>query len=1316
MKHICGCCEGIRRLTPLKIENRPGLSALSYRVGTHSSFLETMLADLSYPNQSEPPCSQELQTPGQTTGGSSDEKIPSTLMGLKTRRSDDPAIALLDAWATVADVLTFYQERIANEGFLRTAIERRSVLELAKLVGYRLRPGVASSVYLAFTVTGDGPTEVPLSARSQSIPATGEMPQTFETSDKITARTKWSKLKPRTRRPQFISESNADIIETLYFKGISTNLKPNDLLLLPIGIGFPRTVVSIQADLTSNTTKAMLQRTQNPDVMLASMKAAVKRYLDLTSWCLDGSDKIVVEATDVLNGFEVLLEKCTSDCVNQAINTLRGDTNNPGILQSLGNLAKKFRGTNKGDQLNSAIGTLEKYAANPRSKKPDDMLALMKAEIDGFLDLTSSIEGNSDVNELNLFRASLEKCSSDCVDNAINTLLKSLESLIQTDIEQNAGRTRIGDWLESAVDTLSQYADDLSRIAGTASKNKAGLGGTRKMRFRMMTTSKSPSPLTSGLSSVLKPLLKAPSLQPPNSIVMDRPVSRIYGAGSDMGPKIEAAINQGIGNDLYVALANAQVTAQPELSSVPVLGLRASPYGHNAPKMPIMNENGVVVGYSEWPLIGSIRIAVLLKPGVGNFTSARMEVKRKDRTYIAATETIPSPSGIDFGDGITASIEEKDIAGDANTNASIVYTITFKGFVSPVTIIVTVPHMGAVGVKAMTTYDAAPLTVLVDAEIFENVYLDTAFSRARDGHRMEVSRNFDTLFISNESPLNTAIKNVMFLDAKYDSIIQGSWIVIKRPKVDDPSALEADPRIFRAKSIRDVSRNDYGFSGDTTRIDLEGLEGGDWLDSRDLDISVLRGTEVYAQSGSLELADEPIDPVDEPVCGDTIELDGIYDGLETGRWLIVSGERLDIASTSGVTGNELVMIAGVSQDVEKVYDPVTRGMIDRPGDTNHTYIKLANSLAYVYKRDTLTIYGNVSNATQGETKSEVLGSGDASKSLQSFTLHQSPLTYVSAPNPTGINSTLQVRVNDILWKEVDNLVKAGPKDRVYVTEIDDDAKTKIIFGNGAQGARPPTGTENIRATYRAGMGSSGNVQAGQISQLMTRPPGITEVVNPIRASGGADREELEQARSNTPLALMALDRLISVQDYADFTRTFAGIGKAVASKIQNNRKNIVYVTIAGAGDIPIDKGSDLYRNLVKTLHDRGDIGTTVMVEMRDLVLLLIKAHIKVIDGYLWETVEPNIRAALHDAFGFDRRDLNRIVLQSEVISIIQGVEGVAYVDLDILEGLSSSQKPEDIEKFLLELKDDAPPKPAQLVILSSSPSLEDTLILQEVKI
>ena len=73
------------------------------------------------------------------------------LAELTTRSDDDYTIALCDAFAGLGDVLTFYQERIANEIY-RTATERRSVLELARLIGYHRSPGVAASTWLAFTL------------------------------------------------------------------------------------------------------------------------------------------------------------------------------------------------------------------------------------------------------------------------------------------------------------------------------------------------------------------------------------------------------------------------------------------------------------------------------------------------------------------------------------------------------------------------------------------------------------------------------------------------------------------------------------------------------------------------------------------------------------------------------------------------------------------------------------------------------------------------------------------------------------------------------------------------------------------------------------------------------------------------------------------------------------------------------------------------------------------------------------------------------------------------------------------------------------
>src|SRR5262249_6336345 len=105
-----------------------------------------------------------------------------------------------DGWATLADVLTFYQERIANELWLRTATERDSTLRLAQLIGYRLKPGVAAETPLSFLLddTPGAPTEVALKigTKVQSVPGADEKPQTFETSADIRAYAAWNAITP----------------------------------------------------------------------------------------------------------------------------------------------------------------------------------------------------------------------------------------------------------------------------------------------------------------------------------------------------------------------------------------------------------------------------------------------------------------------------------------------------------------------------------------------------------------------------------------------------------------------------------------------------------------------------------------------------------------------------------------------------------------------------------------------------------------------------------------------------------------------------------------------------------------------------------------------------------------------------------------------------------------------------------------------------------------------------------------------------------------------------------------------------------------
>jgi predicted phage baseplate assembly protein len=326
--------------------------------------------------------------------------------------------------------------------------------------------------------------------------------------------------------------------------------------------------------------------------------------------------------------------------------------------------------------------------------------------------------------------------------------------------------------------------------------------------------------------------------------------------------------------------------------------------------------------------------------------------------------------------------------------------------------------------------------------------------------------------------------------------------------------------------------------------------------------------------------------------------------------------------------------------------------------------------------------------------------------LQEFQLKQAPLTYVSAATPNGIEGALQVRVNDILWHPAPNLASLGPNDRSYLTRTGDDSKTTVVFGNGIRGARIPTGVENVKADYRTGIGKPGNVNAEQISLLSTKPHSVKAVINPIRASGGADRESRDSARRNTPLAVMSLDRLVSVQDYADFARSFAGVAKACAAEIGNR----VHVTIAGADGAPIDESSDVFVNLLAAFGKFGDPQQPMQLAVYHPMFLVIQAKIAILPDYQFEAVAPRIRDTLLAAFAFDNRDLGQDVLESEIIAAMQGIEGVQYVDLDTLDVITSD---------LLPLPTAPPTRtrkrihvlPAQLAFLT--PEISETLILTE---
>ncbi|MGW0186545.1 putative baseplate assembly protein [Streptomyces sp. NPDC003362] len=222
---------------PAPARNRPGLPALSYRVGTHRQFLDAMLARLPLvdgdPTGARPPGADgdPAETGLPAAGHASAATREGPLAALTTREPDDPTIALLDAWAVVADVLTFYQERIANEGFLRTATEHDSLVRLGRLVGHRPRPALAAATHLAYTLDPGASCVLPAGSQVKSEPEPGGLPLTFETAKDLTARAEWNRLPVRTTRPASLAPHAAVRTAAVDVEGVQHPVRPGDRLL-----------------------------------------------------------------------------------------------------------------------------------------------------------------------------------------------------------------------------------------------------------------------------------------------------------------------------------------------------------------------------------------------------------------------------------------------------------------------------------------------------------------------------------------------------------------------------------------------------------------------------------------------------------------------------------------------------------------------------------------------------------------------------------------------------------------------------------------------------------------------------------------------------------------------------------------------------------------------------------------------------------------------------------------------------------------------------------------------------------------------------
>lgn len=460
------------------------------------------------------------------------------------------------------------------------------------------------------------------------------------------------------------------------------------------------------------------------------------------------------------------------------------------------------------------------------------------------------------------------------------------------------------------------------------------------------------------------------------------------------------------------------------------------------------------------------------------------------------------------------------------------------------------------------------------------------------------------------------------LDTTYPGILTHSWLVLSEPAYQE---------LYRATSVIEAALAQYTLAGKTTQVALDTNENLDQFQNH------YRDTMVFAQSEFLDTAEQPITA---PITGATIQLAQAPADLVKGQWLVASGKD----SATGEAIAEIVQVSAMDGATLTVTPPLLKS----------------------YARDSFSINANVAHATHGETVTEILGSGDASQTYQKFTLRQPPLTYVSAATSSGAASTLELRVNDLLWQEVPTLFGRGSQEHIYVTRTGDDGKTTIEFGDGVTGARLPSGQDNVRATYRKGIGVDGLVNAGQLTSLLTRPLGIKSAVNPADATGAQDRESLDDARTNAPLTVLTLDRTVSLPDYEDFSRAFAGIAKALATWTWDGQTKRVFITVAGPDGAEIKPDSPTYANLLAALQQAGDPFVSLAVKSYRPAHFHFAGKVKVAADYQTEQVLAAVEQALRTQFAFEARAFGQPVVLSEVIAAVQAVPGVVAATVDKL--------------------------------------------------
>ncbi len=399
----------------------------------------------------------------------------------------------------------------------------------------------------------------------------------------------------------------------------------------------------------------------------------------------------------------------------------------------------------------------------------------------------------------------------------------------------------------------------------------------------------------------------------------------------------------------------------------------------------------------------------------------------------------------------------------------------------------------------------------------------------------------------------------------------------------------------------------------------------------DFDLTVYPG-------GYDENRETVIDIAGESASGSTVFLDSIPDSLKKGQTLIINN----------AVNTVVVKVAAVSSG--------TNSMIITPSIAD---LK-KNDEAVTFLKYNTVFSGNCVKAGHGEIQNQMIaGSGDASKLNQRFTLEPVDISFIpDATMSSGMRAALSVEVSGRVYQNVQCFSGSKPADPHYLVRITETGKLKLVFGDGKNAKRLPTGRNNIKVTYRSGSGTRGNLTKSTLTKIVNSNALVESVSNPVDCAGGNECEAVDSLRENASSSILTLGKAVSVSDFEKLAVTHSSIWKASAfekpSGFSRNR-NVCVIIVPSEGKIQSGLNSEIETYLTETALP----GVIVNVEnFRSLFLgLKVMARINK-EEYDQDQVETDIKDALMRVFSLSSGKLGGNIYRSQIYQVVDSVTGV----------------------------------------------------------